>query len=67
MTTSSRVRSDLNEYPLNERALMDVLAELDDSDLEELEDDLNFYHFSGVASERLQAIFDRAQAIAQAA
>ena len=37
---------------------MQILARVDDEELAALEDDLDLYHFSGVISRRLRAIFD---------
>lgn len=39
-------------------ALMRLLSRLDDSGLAALEDALDLYHFSGVVSAPLRAIFD---------
>lgn len=39
-------------------ALMQILSRLDDDGLAALEDDLDLYHFSGVVSAPLRAIFD---------
>ena len=48
----------LTKGPLDSRALMAALAALSPKELEELEDDLDFAQFTGVKSERIQAVLE---------
>ncbi|MXQ07962.1 hypothetical protein GQ651_08900 [Alphaproteobacteria bacterium GH1-50] len=38
--------------------MLALLSDLDDAALSAIEDDLDFYHFSGVASDRLKGLLD---------
>lgn len=41
-------------------SLIEALAHLSDREIEGLEDDLNFFAFTGITSARIEAILDRA-------
>lgn len=53
--------------PLDMEALVARLRVLDDVALAQIEDDLDFFHFTGFASDRLKALFDTAAPLQSAA
>ena len=60
--------TDLNAAPEFEtEAMVAVLSFLDDDELARVEDDLNFFHFSGCPTPRLAALFRKASATQAAA
>lgn len=46
----------MSESGLDMVAMMDALCALDDAELAKVEDDLDFFHFTGFPSERLRGL-----------
>lgn len=55
------------EFAFDMKAMVARLRDLDDAELALIEDDLDFYHFSGFVSDRLKALFEDTAALKSAA